>query len=188
MGKGKSLYNVSHIKDGDSGGADDMVLSENTRLSVPLWLAIRLKTIGKKAIHFDFPSPIYCNELLFALKAAPEAVNLRQHSAYYFEIGLRHAFIQHRLAKDDSEAEAAKWVMHLLQVAALARWTGILKHLGNGGALERPNSVFVQKLTLWEERIFFHIRNTEIKISSRIGKAQNGYTDWSKRRKIRLAD
>lgn len=107
---GRTLYHANHLVEGEGNeggnGNTNLLLKEKTKLSLPLWLATRMnqfkassstgsggKSASRKLIKMDLPSPIYCSDLLFALKQDASSVNLRQHSKYYFENAVKEAFL-----------------------------------------------------------------------------------------------
>ena len=138
---------------------------EDSKLVIPLWLAVRLYPLKRSNdLKFEFPSAVYCNEVTCALSAEPLSVNLRKHSLSYFEVGMHMAFLHLRCAKDDGKR--ARSIIDELDSAQRSRWAEIVNHLGRGGLKRDPDALFVQKLTGWEEKIFFLIRDVESSLSA----------------------
>lgn len=122
-----------------------------------------------------------------AMALDPSVVDLRQHSPFYFEIGIRIAHLF------DTGGTMQRFNNALCE-ANVRRWNAILDHTNHIGSATGENEhtvLFVQRLTFAEEAIFNLVRANERTIKMALAnfhKANGGVgsdeASRSKRRKV----
>eukprot|EP00391_Amoebophrya_sp_Ameob2_P011183 CAMPEP_0178995930 /NCGR_PEP_ID=MMETSP0795-20121207/8087_1 /TAXON_ID=88552 /ORGANISM="Amoebophrya sp., Strain Ameob2" /LENGTH=211 /DNA_ID=CAMNT_0020688265 /DNA_START=46 /DNA_END=681 /DNA_ORIENTATION=+ len=160
------VFHGSHLLDGVAGvgvqqhhsadGMEDLRIPAKTN---PLWLSVRVA--HKNELYLDAPQ-MFCDNIIFSSSTDAIQVDLRKHSAFYFEVGTRAASLLRRTT-GNSTSRALSWaeLRRNLVRAAAKRWNETLTHLGKRGVSDHAKPLYVQKLTYAEEDMFFSIRDTE---------------------------
>ena len=100
--------------------------------------------------------------MMHALARDPAVVHLRNESAFYFEAGMRVAYLlQLNSELEQRTGELASKLAGHLQMGSKARWVEIQTYLGKSGISEKSCPLFLQRLTHGEECFLFQTQETE---------------------------
>lgn len=84
------------------------------------------------------------------------------------------------------QVKQGKLLLHYIERAAQCRWSDMVEHLGWGSLTLAPAPLYVQKLSGWEEQVFFEIKEMERTIMKRSWRIldESNEVDVAKRRKL----
>jgi len=137
--------------------------TEGVKVQVPFWLAMNMSR--RNAVTIDLPQ-IYCQTAQEDLQRDPAVCRLSTKSSYFFEVGLRLAYL---LKKNKEEKELAEALPEVLLQGLQKRWCEIVTQLGNLGAagssseaLNPSAAIFPQTLTKVENDLYNGTKEAEM--------------------------
>jgi len=139
---------------------------DGAKVQVPFWLAMNFARRNTATI--DLPQ-IYCQSAQEDLQRDPAVCRLSAKSSYYFEVGLRLAYLLKKEAKNKEEKELAEALPDVLLQGLQKRWCEIVTQLGNLGATGASNeplnasaSIFPITLTKVENDLYTGTKEAEM--------------------------